>query len=71
MIRKSLFALVASLMTLSAFSGTVGIMTIGNDPAVPVACPAPSSGDTAIAAPPATDPASGPGRSLLLEGAAR
>ena len=37
MIRKSLFALVASLMTLSAFSGTVGIMTLDNPPAVQIA----------------------------------
>jgi hypothetical protein len=29
MIRKSLFAIAASLMTVSAFSGTVAIMTVG------------------------------------------
>lgn len=37
MIRKSLFALVASLMTLSAFSGTVGIMNLDNERAVQIA----------------------------------
>lgn len=30
MIRKSLFALAASLMTLSAFGGTVAIMTVNS-----------------------------------------
>lgn len=37
MIRRTLFALVASLMTLSAFSGTVSIMTLDNDSAVRIA----------------------------------
>ena len=31
MVRKSLFAIAASLMTLTAFSGTIGIMTVGVD----------------------------------------
>lgn len=33
MISKSLFALAATLMTLSAFSGTVAIMTVNSGPA--------------------------------------
>ena len=37
MIRKTLFAVAASLMTLSAFSGTIGIMGAHGDSAVQVA----------------------------------
>lgn len=38
MIRKNLLAIAAaSLMTLSAFSGTVALMTTGNAPAAQVA----------------------------------
>jgi hypothetical protein len=37
MIRKSIFALAASLMTVGAFSGTLGIMNSGNVGAVQVA----------------------------------
>lgn len=37
MIRKSLFALAASLMTVSAFSGTMGILNSGSVAAVQVA----------------------------------
>lgn len=33
MVRKSLFAIAASLMTLSAFSGTLGIVGAGGAPA--------------------------------------
>lgn len=36
MIRKSLFAFAASLMTLGAFGTTIGIMTTGNGSAVQV-----------------------------------
>ncbi len=34
MIRRSLFALAASLMTLTAFSSTVAIMTVGGPASV-------------------------------------
>lgn len=37
MIRKSLFAIAASLMTLGAFSSTVAVMTAGSGPAVQIA----------------------------------
>lgn len=37
MIRQSLFALAATLMTLSAFSGTVAIMAINGGTSVAVA----------------------------------
>jgi hypothetical protein len=37
MIRRSLFAIAASLMTLGAFSGTVAFMTVGHGGAVAVA----------------------------------
>ncbi len=37
MIRKSLFALAASLMTVSAFGSTVAVMTGGNAASVQVA----------------------------------
>jgi hypothetical protein len=36
MIRRSLFALAASLMTLGAFSTTVAVMTVGGEPAAQV-----------------------------------
>ena len=32
MIRKSLFAVAASLMTLTAFSGTLSVMGVGSGP---------------------------------------
>ena len=37
MVRKSILAIAASLMTLSAFSGTYAIMTVNPGPAVQVA----------------------------------
>lgn len=37
MIRKSLFAVAASLMTLGAFSSTVAVMTAGNAPVAQIA----------------------------------
>ena len=37
MIRKSLFTIAASLMTLTAFSGTLGVLTFGgNGAGIPV-----------------------------------
>jgi hypothetical protein len=39
MIRKSLFAIAASLLTMTAFSGTVAVMTVDGGAGFPVAGP--------------------------------